>query len=227
MATAALNRGQIIEEGLRLGGSPGLTTRARVFLNLFLDKYWRAKDWADLELEDTSLATVADTETISLAGITTLRKISKVWQSGDAEPLHQTEKHRIYAQLNVMREDSNSGRPTHFYHDRANNQLVLYPIPDDARSLRVLYYDLPAQPDTSVPATYDADTPSFPDAQTLVQAVAFFAQRWNQDSLLAISNQALAQALDDHAAEEADMDQGSNQLGIELDPTIYKTWLPE
>lgn len=226
MATASLTRRQIIDEGLKLGGNPGLVARARVFLNLFLDKYWREHDWNDLEVENTALSTTVDSEAVDISSITDLRKISKVWQEDDEWPLKQTIWTRIYGPLNVMRDDGGNGRPEQFVHDRANNRLILYPIPDKVRSLRILYYQLPTQPDTDVTATYDADVPVFPDAQTLVEAVAFFAQRWNQDSLLAISKMAVEAAIDSHMAEDAELDQGSNQLAIELDPEFYDDWTP-
>jgi len=227
MATGILTRGDIISEGLELGGNPGLTVRARVFLNLFLDRYGRAKDHLELLIENTALATTVNSETVSLSSIGTLRKIAQVWLQDAAAGLQQTLRERIFVTLNSAREAGTKARPLKFVHDRQGDQLIFEVPADKIYTMRILYYDLPAQPSSTDTSTYDALSPTFPSSYLLVAAVALFAQRWNMDTMLALALRAVSEALDAEAAEREDMDQGANELRLELDPIVYRQYIPD
>jgi hypothetical protein len=223
-----LNRGEIISEGLALGGNPGLTTRARVLLNTVINRLEHAYAWEHLQKEDTSLATAASSEVISLSGISDLGAIVEVWQDGasddspDNKPLVMVPWRAISTPVNVMRSQGTTGRPRRVAHDRNGNRLILYPIPDKVRSLRMLYMSYTAEQDTSNTTTYDADTPTFPYTWVLKNAVAEFARRWDTDSLANLSRLITQEAVEDALMFE--QTNRSHSVQLTLDPAVHGTW---
>lgn len=225
-----LNRGEIIDQGLQLGGNPGLTTRARVFLNLALRRLERSYAWDHLQKEDTSLTTTSGTENVSLSGITDFRKVVELWlgagnsNSASSGALVQEPWRNLWTRINYDRAQSNTGRPTHYAVDSNGSRLIFWPIPDDAYSLRLLYMSQTAELSTSDTTAYDADTPTFPDSTTLVNLVAFFARRWDagERDPVALSRAAVQSALEDTLlSEQAEFADG---LQIQLSPAVHRTW---
>ena len=223
-----LTRGEIIDQGLQLGGNPGLTTRARVYLNLALRRLETAFAWDHLQKEDTSLTTTAQSEVVSLSGITDFRKVVELWQgagtsdSAGNRPLTQRPWREIWAKINRDRAQSQYGRPREYAVDTNGNRLIFWPIPDDARGLRLLYLSQTAEQDTSDTATYDADTPTFPDSTVLVNLVAEYARRWDSDPAYAIAKSAVNAVLEDILM--ADQSEFADGLQIQLSPAVHRTW---
>lgn len=226
MANAAvLDRGTIIAEGLQIGGNPGLTTRARVFLNLFLDMLYRAQGWDFLEKEDATLSTAVGVETVSLAGIADFRHVIKLWQAGGGQPLMMEPWSRLWHLVNRDREKNTNGRPTAFALNRNGDELIMWPRPNAIRSLRLLYLSIPDQPLTTPAATYDALTPLLSQNRVggswmLVNAVAEYARRWDTDSMLQIARSLVKETTEDLLMSE--MNEGAaNALTLQLDPNIH------
>jgi hypothetical protein len=218
---AFLTRGEIISEGLKLGGNPNLTPRARVFLNVFLHHLERSFDWEYLQKEDTSLATAVGTEVVSLSGISDFDRVISLWQEDDAGPLEEAPWRDLWTRLNIERFNSNTGRPFAFAHDPQGNRLILYPIPDAIRNLRLLYMPVSTEQDTSNIATYDASTPTFPDSWVLVNAVEEFAKRWDNSNTILFSRQLTQELVRDVIMHEQAIK--GNALKVRMDPTMFRS----
>lgn len=219
-----LTRGQIISEGLELGGNPGLSDRARVFLNILLNHIERVWDWTYLEKE-APISLSAGDEKASLAAVTDFGKVLQVHMDKDGVPLKQVRYDEIWRKIRVDQGANSQGTPTEFAVEPDKTDLVVWPIPKKAAAGKLRYISVPVQPDPGAAneVTYNADVPNFPDSYALVMAVAEFAKLYDQEEFFALTDQLVARIMAEARVAEWDNSRAS-AVSAKLDGNIHKTF---
>ena len=217
-----LNRGEIITEGLQLGGNPGLSTRAGIFVNIFHDELCAAYDWPFLLYEES--ITVDTTGTFDLSTLTkTCRAIRGIRLASEQSILTEWGEDFVDMRVRLLADaDSGStGKPTHFITDpdRSNDQVYFYPKPDASYSATIWYY---YQPDE---ITSDATVPEIPSAAVMVNAVAAFASRFDGSNMLQILDTEVIKAVRNLRANMGP-DGKQRQKVIRFDKSVHRWRTP-
>lgn len=184
-----LTRDTIVSEALELAGDTSLTNRANVWLNLFLRSEYRAWDWDFLKRQTVlTLASGAVSASMSLTRAT-MAKVLNVYAHRPAgtigaslELRRKLTKAGLYAGLDsekhplLVRTSGESGAPEYWGFDSrtATGLIYVWPRADQAYSLDVEWVETPADPGAS-------DLPTYPDDETMVQAVFVKALKHLQD----------------------------------------------
>lgn len=211
-----MNRGQIVAQGLELGGNTGITSLANDFLNLFLDNLARSKDFETL-ITEASISGTAGSSDVDISSLATYRSILRVHLDGDDQPLKQQDYPDIWKQVRVDTAAGSTGTPEHFAIKPDSTTLVLWPIPKTQPVGKILYYRVPAA------MTSDSDVPWFADAHTMVNAVADFSATYDKDPLLQVIQRNLDVALG-KAVQGLDDSNRSRAQQIKFDPFTYRPW---
>jgi len=214
MAILTMTRDQIVTQGLELGGNTAITDLTNSFLDLFLDTLARAKDFESL-VKEASISAAAGNEEVTI-GQADYRSIKTLHLDGDDQPLIQEDHTIIWRKLRVDKENGQTGIPTHFAINPVGDKILLYPVPKNAETGKILYYSIPD-------SLAGDDTPFVKDANILVSAVADFAAMYDRDTMQQIITRNVAMAMgigmtsiDDHGR--------SRMKQLKFEPTVYKIW---
>lgn len=235
-----LNRGQIINQGLQLGGNPGLNTNppgvtgdtlAQQFFNLLLDHTLRGEDWPFLRKVTTVNSSGGP------GGF--YNKIPGSALPSDYSRIHRLHapKDQLYLQqvphedlwIKLQNDVASSAAPTSstprlFSVDEGSTitnlgppDIYLYPNPNASYTYDLIYYAIPT------PLTLDSQVPVFPDHLSLVYAIAEWAKDYTRDTTQAM---AVSAALKIKAMFKANMnDQGrSHALQVKFDDAAFPAY---
>lgn len=169
---------EIVAEGIKQAGNPGITTRAQAFLIAWLNHMALSYDWEFL-LAEASVVT-SNRHEVSLAAVTDFRNIDVLKLDGITVDLEQMDYRELWVLLQQAIEDDAGGTPAYFAPTPDRSKLLLYPRPPSGTvySGKILYYK---QPD---PTDYtSASNPEFDDTLALIAGVAHFAQVYDKEPL--------------------------------------------
>lgn len=172
----ALTRIQIITEGLSQVGRTDLTSNARLWLNLFLDKIYKVQDWEWLIKSTNSLS-------ISQGGITPtdywkLKSMNVNVSSGSKAPVRGVEAD----EWALLQRSVASGVPSRVYIDKNIGTFNFWPTPDQTYSFDLMYYYLPVLPDPSTSGGDSASPKWGLHDDFLIRAIELKAQFYNDDT---------------------------------------------
>lgn len=197
MPKAAIRtRGQIITQGLEIGGR-GVAgkPKARIFLAELEDFLYRSYEWPFSQTV-ASLTSTAGSELVSISSLADFDgRINKVRIAGSERPLIEMRYDEAVDAVEFSKEVGGLGIPTHFAVDPGLLNLLLYPLPQEGKAVKLLYYKVPTIPDPSDATTFDASTPDLPYAKVLTDAVAAFSKLWDQESLVVLQESLFQKAL--------------------------------
>jgi len=173
----ALNRGQIIDEGLVQAGRKDLKSNARLWLNLFLDKIYRTQDFEWL-VKVSAPKAITDGQT--LPGDYRAMKTATLYNNGVRanEIVFVTRDHFE----NLLRGGATAtGAPRYGTVDELNNKVYFYPAPNGNYQWGFLYFHIPTIPD-STDTSADLDEPVWRlHDDVLVKAIQLKALYYNDD----------------------------------------------
>jgi len=226
----ALTAETIVSEGLLAAGDTSLTTRGLVWLNRWLRSAYRAWPWPFLYRRGSLLALSAGTTALSVGNgalITPpiMRIEDPLWvyksdktarQRARVVPLHDGD---IDQDVDLIDTTLNRGMPQQF-RVRADTavfgkwSLIPWPVPDQAYLVALDYHELPAD-------VLAANTPLYPNDETMMKAVEAAALRYNKEwDAYGLATQELrAMSADDRVAFGSVA--GLNDRVV-LDPNTFK-----
>mgnify|MGYP005814959203 CR=1 FL=1 len=242
-AASQLTGAEIIDQGLELGGNTALVAQAKVFLNSFMDHLYRARDWEFLLRSFGGSFTTGGGGVSSFAVSSRYRAIDSVILVGeDQGELKQADFKWLWKHWKMDTEKGITGTPTHYAANQlrgvnsatpagadGSGEYWLWPIPDKSYEYKTLAYlqpDLFSDEDffplvgsTDGPGRY----PEFPDAFTLVNAVADFAANYERDTIQQVLQRNVAGALKVAIGNADDAGRGRPQQ-LRFDPTRWAVW---
>lgn len=181
MAKLALTHGQVIDTGLGIAGRPDLTTEARLWLNLFLEKFYYNQDVKWLE---KTLAAQTLTNGMSLpADYRGLSSVLVTTSTGTkASPLviqsiEEYDKLRASYSNNAQ----TSGVPNYIYIDQDNKYLYFLPTPSSGMTIDISYYYMPTLTDHENSGFDDAVPKWEMPYEILVKFITAAAMQYNDD----------------------------------------------
>lgn len=213
-----MTRGEIITEALQLGGNPGLTTRAQNFLNLFLDHLYRVFDW-DFLLKEASISGSSYTFTLP-ADYGRVLSVSLDAVGSTAiglEPLIQASYPDLWQRTRVDNANGTrtSSAPTHFAISPTTPSGIVWPVPSNSWTGKMLYYHIPAE------LTSDGEYPVFPHSLALVNAVTNYVESYERESLQILIERAADEVLKKYA--NAHFDEGrAGHMSVGMDPNVFR-----
>ncbi len=224
-----LTLGQIVTEGLELGGNPGLVTRATTFCKLLADHIFRAEDWEWLLKSATIQADASNFGKISNSGLPTdYRAVRQLFATSDTsgtvmQPVQQVPYEQLL--INILNDNQNSitsGQvPTHFAVDMgagaAAAVIYLWPKPDHRVTFNLRYYQLPDVSAYSAGAVMD-----FPDSWSFVGAVAHYAQSYDKETLQSIIQNEARSIIDQYRLNHRDAGRASVEV-VPMDQRTFPT----
>jgi len=181
LPTGRLSRGTIISEALKKAGNTKLTAAARIKLNRILENLYLEYDWpwltaagafsiggASFALPGDFLKPADDAAlyVTSVNGVAVRHEVREV----DRETYER-----------VLTTDTTADRPTFWCVDYTNSLGLVYPTPVAPVSATLRYKTLPADVDVIQTAAYDADIPTFPYHNYLIDAVYQYALEHDED----------------------------------------------
>lgn len=187
MGLNLLTRAQIINQGLHQGGNPGLSvlqsgetvSKAVRFFNSAMHHMFLVYDLPGIE-STGSLVTTAGTETVSISGLTRFRSTRSIRVSGEDMELTPANNYsELWQKVELAKEQSTvqRGTPLEYFINPGRTAYLLHPIPDEAYTLKVVYYALP-----NIAAWDDSTTEfGFDDTLTMVSMMDFFAKHWDKN----------------------------------------------
>lgn len=213
--------GDIITEGLELGGNPGLSTgdnRALRFLRFFFQHLFQSFDWEFLETEAVVTPDGGDFSVISATIPATYKAVRQLSIQGELYPLRQIP----YEQIKILRSSQtslSSGKPTHFAVRETSGarQILLYPKPNASYNYDLIYYYVP---DTSV---YAAGTPNpIPNSDHVISmAVAHFAQAYDKEQLQVLMDRLAQDVWAEYRRSHRDVGRADVEQ-LDFDPGTFK-----
>jgi hypothetical protein len=184
-----LTRAEIVTEGLEMAGNTGLTTRANVWLNLWLSKVYTQWPWAFLQNHYGPISVAVGTQKVTFgAGQNTDDRIHTIRRALLTDPVSgvvSTELQlRSSSSVNALDilsgvSATNYGQPRvlHVVPSSTAGQWELYfsPRPAVATRLVLVAHFTPDH------LSADSDVPSYPNDETMMFAVYVAALRHQQD----------------------------------------------
>ena len=175
----ALTRAQIIAEGLSMAGRSDLTSNARLWLNLFLEKIYKTYDWEWL-VKDAGVAAISDGGAFP----------ADYWKFKTANLLDASTGAFI-CEVNSLTPDqyayrlrggSVSGTPREVFLNLDARTYHFWPTPSVSYNWRLFYYYLPTLPDHTS-GTGDSATPKWGlHDDVLIRAIQLKALYYNDDA---------------------------------------------
>lgn len=214
-AANILNRGEIIAQGLELGGNPDIATVAGIFLNVFLDHLARNFDWDEL-LTEATVSSGSNVEELDLSSVTDYRAIRKVHVTDQLHPLTQVDFVDMWAAITAAKSQNNTGDPQFFATDPAGAKLFLFPVPSAGVTAKMLYYRQPPE------ITVDGTVPFYKDAAALVAAVADFAATYDRDPFAQVLSRQLGLASAQQRINGFDTGRATAQE-LSFEPSVFRT----
>lgn len=207
----ALTRSQIIAEALSQIGRTDLTSNARLWLNLFLEKVYKTQDWAWLVKDGGTLSL---TDGGSVPSDYWKLKGGNVFNSnGDYVGQVRQVTADEWIQLKQSKATS-SGTPIYLYVDEDARTFNLWPTPDTTYTWNPFYYYLPTLP-THSDNTGDAATPKWGlNDEVLIRAVQLKALYYNDDQRYKDEEQILITELVQAKMNSGDFKAGSHKLKL-------------
>lgn len=205
----SLTRGQIIAEGLSQVGRSDLTSNARLWLNLFLEKVYKTYDWEWL-VKDNGVAAITDGGSFPV----------DYWKFKTANLLDGTTEGFI-CELDTLTADqyafrlrggSVSGTPREVFLNLDARSFHLWPTPNLSFKWRLFYYYLPTIP-THTNGSGDGNTPKWGlHDDILIRAIQLKATYYNDDTRYASEEKALFEEIAAGRMNSHDKRGGTNRL---------------
>lgn len=245
-SASQLTGGEIILQGLELGGNTEISTLAKTFLNAFMDHLYRSKDWEFLmfplfEDGDTSTGVITYDANHRYRAIDSIIIVAPTKDQAD---LKQADFKWLWNRWKKATESGKGRKRPEYYASvqargvRAGTdpemdgagQIWLWPLPDKNYHYKLLTY---IQPDLftanqffPVPG-YTADDearyPEYPDSLVLINAVADFAANYERDTQQQIIQRNLDSVLVQAVNNAADVGRGRPQV-MAFDPSRWGVW---
>ena len=173
----SLTRGQIISEALSQAGRTDLTSNARLWLNLFLEKIYKTQDWDWLVKDSGVLALVQNgpvpTDYWKMKSATLIR-------NGIPQLEIETVLSDEWASLQRGASSANGG-PYKAWVNEDLRTFSYWPTPDNSFSWQFWYYYMPVLP-THTTSAGDSATPKWElNDEILIRAVQMKALYYNDD----------------------------------------------
>lgn len=205
----ALTRAQIIGEALSQIGRADLTSNGRLWLNLFLEKVYKAYDWPWL---------VKDGGIISLSqGASTpsdywkMKEMNLVLNGVEINPITTC---TIDEYVGLLRQNMAASAPRRLYIDENLKTFNFWPTPDIAYNWHPFYYYMPVLP-THTDSSGDASTPKWSlHDDFLIRAVQLKALYYQDDQRYSQEEQDLMKELMDSRMNAIDFRAGKNKIKL-------------
>jgi hypothetical protein len=222
-----LTRGEIITQALNRVGNTKIRRGARIGLNRLLESLYLSFEWPFLHTtlliavspSATSFPLPADfTTTIDDYGLQVIDN------TADGLKTRVAEVSPSVFEMTANPTRSLSQYPQVWMPARATTIGHLWPQPEQAITLQLRYYALPADmPVTDVGAdpTYDADIPIFPYHQYLIDAVEHWALEYEHDRRAPVAKAMLMESLANIRGRATPHKSTANT--IDLDPDVFGT----
>ena len=204
----ALTRAQIIGEALSQVGRTDLTSNARLWLNLFLEKIYKNQDF-DWLVKDSGLVALTDGGAVP----------SNYWKMKSAALYSDTAKQNevltVFADEWASLQGLNaSGSPTKVWVDELNRVFNFYPTPSESYNWRYFYYHTPTLP-THTDGTGDSASPVWGlNDDILIRAVQLKALYYNDDKRYSEAIQELMMEIQAAKLNSADFRAGHSKLRL-------------
>lgn len=205
-----LTRGEIITEGLSQAGRPDLAANARLWLNLFLEKFYKSQDFDWLIKTDDTLSVVQDA---SLPLDYRAAKSALVFHNGQpselrtiSDPAEWDDIRRTIGQT--------TGIPQYVYLNLTNRTYRFAPQPSSGLTWSLSYYFSPDLPAHTLAAT-DLEPPVWGlSAQILIDVIKSKAFEYNDDKRADPSKQEIQAEILQEKMNAPDNRAGSSKISF-------------
>ena len=212
MAVLALTRAQVIAQGLSLAGRPDLTSDARLWLNLFLEKQYMSQDFKWLVKTATGL-TVTD----GTAFPTDYRAAKSGVLRTPEDSLAQIDVFDASDEYDAKRMAFGSistGQPRSVYANHDLRKFYFLPQPDQTYSWELQYYYMPTIP-THADSSGDSETIKWGlPSSILVDHIKAMAFEYNDDQRQTSAKQEVANDISQGKMNDRDKRAGSTRINM-------------
>jgi hypothetical protein len=170
----ALTRLQIITEGLSRAGRSDLTSDARLWLNLFLQKVYWTQDFKWLEKKVTDLSLTQNYTIFS-----DYRAMTSASVGANRVAMKQVD--TLDEWMALTSSEAEDGVPTHFYVNQIDGVIEFFPAPTQGLTWNATYYHIPTIP-THTSDAGDGASPlwKLPE-EIMIEAIKMYALDYNDD----------------------------------------------